>query len=1396
MDQKMILTLLGREWFQRIWVVQEVAAARHILIKSGSTEIDGYAFGELVDMYHTRKATNPLDKVYALLGMSSNDPGIKADYESSWKYLFRELVNFSLSNPVSVRTWDAKEASVMEANGYILGEVSSAREDATRDDREHVEITGKTAPSHSDAEGEQSSHSAIQASAKTIEKGDIVEVAVIEAKGYVLGEVSSAGEDVEITWKTAAGHSDAKGEPSSRFDFQASAKAIKKGDIVCLLEEVDKKALGIMDSPLFKDKGAAMEAKYTEHGQTPLRWALEEGHGAVVKLLAENGANVDAKNEGGQTPLSWAAEKGHKAAVELLLATGKADVDAKDNNGRTPLSWAAWKGHEAIVERLLATGRADVDAKDSDGRTPLSRAAEKGHKAVVERLKPPTPAMERKSHQRNASGPLIPAFARLRLEANPQAIPRSVSSGSIVGQLQLQRQQLAGPPTRPTSTNNLPQGPRPDGEDDSVEVRRWRLSAQNPGGEVQSFTKDPNKLFQLPRGLQVDYPQAVVDRRPMWIASYGLEANSRVHDYLFPACNGPRGRIGQYFDTPWHDISLALYDIEGMIMQQDWLTFDLILHALKFILAPYEHCVWIYPNAVTDQHPPAGPARRRQKQVAATKRFWVLPCHRYGNHWAVAIYDQVTTDLFFFDSLPRPSKDDHMPFMHKVLDVVTGSAEIPPLNGQVKGRVVVCPRQKEGWECGLWVLEFTRFFFQEMRGEDGVRHPLRWMQGRLYKEYGNLGKAQDKMLRCWTNLIREVLGSTPPSAGAAYPPLHPPIPTASLAYGKQTQDAGPLSIQALDLQPHTNASVLSTLLREENIVLELGDEGASQLTALTEKMLLGALASSDPEIRVVLDVGAQIVESSNFQMAKSLLDNAPTSSTDAAIFFNDNDELSVLTRNGVVDSFLTSPFAAHTDRCLVFLDQAHTRGTDLKLPDNYRAAVTLGPGVTKDTLVQACMRMRKLGQGQSVSFIVSPEMQKRIRGLRNITDGRPLAVPDVLAWAISEAWDETVRSVPLWATQGVRHLRQEAIWKETDTTGGFTRSSVKAYLEPDAMSLEQRYSPGPATTHDTITTLMASLNLDAEPSPEDNELAAIKTKLLAFKCSTRTSSSTSPTLQEEQERELAPEIEQERQVCRPPPRKARAHNLHADVVLLARTGTIRAGSSAFVPAFTTLSTTSAAALFADDLSAFPTDLLATRDFTLAVEFSQKRNDTDPYLYDAHQRPVQWLLLTRPSTDPDHPQTMVIISPHEAALLKPTLASSTSPVSLHAYHPRLTLSHRTMEHLNTYTVPACASTWPTPPDSLITQLNLFAGQLYLRNYAEYVRMCRYLGLSYTKNSGEGEEKNEEVKGEKEEKVKGEKKEKAQEEKEEEVREVKEEKEEEEQEGKGEIEAKLETGLDVL
>jgi len=165
----------------------------------------------------------------------------------------------------------------------------------------------------------------------------------------------------------------------------------------------------------------------------------------------------------------------------------------------------------------------------------------------------------------------------------------------------------------------------------------------------------------------------------------------------------------------------------------------------------------------------------------------------------------------------------------------------------------------------------------------------------------------------------------------------------------------PLSVTALDLpeQQHTNSAVLACLLREESTVLELKLGGnQDRLSALTVDMLLTAVITSSQPMRVILDVGAQIIDLSNLQVARRWLSLVPNEDADAVIFFNDQDELSVLTRDHVVDSFLTSPFATQTDRCLVFLDQAHTRGTDLKLPDSYRAAVTLGPGLTKDTLVQ------------------------------------------------------------------------------------------------------------------------------------------------------------------------------------------------------------------------------------------------------------------------------------------------------------------------------------------------------------------------------------------------------------------------------------------------------------
>jgi hypothetical protein len=137
------------------------------LLESFSLEIRSLA--ELIDMFHTREASDVRDKVYALLGMSSDDPGgagLRPDYTVSWKELFQQLVKFVLSKDVSVETSDNSQRAVIKSKGCILGKVSSVRSDG----RQNVNITSKNPAWDLGDKSEWT----LQASAKSIQEGDIV----------------------------------------------------------------------------------------------------------------------------------------------------------------------------------------------------------------------------------------------------------------------------------------------------------------------------------------------------------------------------------------------------------------------------------------------------------------------------------------------------------------------------------------------------------------------------------------------------------------------------------------------------------------------------------------------------------------------------------------------------------------------------------------------------------------------------------------------------------------------------------------------------------------------------------------------------------------------------------------------------------------------------------------------------------------------------------------------------------------------------------------------------------------------------------------------------------------------------------------------------------------------
>jgi len=109
------------------------------------------------------------------------------------------------------------------------------------------------------------------------------------------------------------------------------------------------------------------------------------------------------------------------------------------------------------------------------------------------------------------------------------------------------------------------------------------------------------------------------------------------------------------------------------------------------------------------------------------------------------------------------------------------------------------------------------------------------------------------------------------------------------------------------------------------------------------------LIACDPDITILLDVGALMLNHSNRELAQQWLNCRPEAK--AVVFFLD-DDINVMSRDGTVEPFASSSYSERLDECLVYLDDAHTRGTDLKLPRDACAAVTLGSKVTKDRLVQ------------------------------------------------------------------------------------------------------------------------------------------------------------------------------------------------------------------------------------------------------------------------------------------------------------------------------------------------------------------------------------------------------------------------------------------------------------
>lgn len=108
------------------------------------------------------------------------------------------------------------------------------------------------------------------------------------------------------------------------------------------------------------------EAEVNKPGWAPLHYAATDAGGqapAMVRLLLEHHAYIDAESPNGTTPLMMAAHYGNPTVVKLLLEEG-ADPSIKNQQGLTALDFAH-RANRAEVAEIIA---AFVRAKQATGR--------------------------------------------------------------------------------------------------------------------------------------------------------------------------------------------------------------------------------------------------------------------------------------------------------------------------------------------------------------------------------------------------------------------------------------------------------------------------------------------------------------------------------------------------------------------------------------------------------------------------------------------------------------------------------------------------------------------------------------------------------------------------------------------------------------------------------------------------------------------------------------------------------------------------------------------------------------------------------------------------------------------------------------------------------------------
>lgn len=411
----------------------------------------------------------------------------------------------------------------------------------------------------------------------------------------------------------------------------------------------------------------------------------------------------------------------------------------------------------------------------------------------------------------------------------------------------------------------------------------------------------------------------------------------------------------------------------------------------------------------------------------------------------------------------------------------------------------------------------------------------------------------------------------------------------------------------------------------------------------------------------------------------------------------------------------------------------HTRGTDFKFPMEWKAAVTLSGEITRDKTVQACMRMRQLGNGQSIAFWASYETDAKIQKLcQSKSPHECTPNQHVVEFICKNSQMVETENTVHWAAGAVNYIKKffGHITCGNSNDNLALRRLLETVIDNELINLEEMY--GDKQEAPLADIIRKKFNNLAENFSNLQNVITDFDKRVQQKIQkqARDVKRFVQGLDEEQERELETEkeLQEECHIERrskmnalKPVFEKKLTNLILQGATVATLNDLM-GRRCLDSLAKGLENTQLIQKYTDESDSWSAHIMITRDFYQVLSYGA----SDEYL-----RPVWWVALVNEPSSGRY--CLILLSSFECDRLLPAFKKS-KHAALYMFRPKLSKLQDNLIHQTKLQVSGMQHI-PRIEVHDEVQIALYSGTMYFSNEIEQNAYCNFLGLIPRPRSGE-------------------------------------------------------------